>query len=123
MTSTYHIGLFLLRVGFSGYMLAHGIPKLLEVLQGDFSFGDPIGLGEPVTKILAVLGEVIAPLLIIIGYKTRISAVIAAITMCVAAFVVHAQDPFSSKEKALMYGTAFIVIALTGAGRYSVDRK
>jgi putative oxidoreductase len=123
MTSTYHLGLLILRISFSGLMLVHGIPKLLEVLQGDFSFGDPIGVGAALTKILAVVGEVICPLLMIIGYKTRLAAIPAMITMFVAAFIVHGSDPFSSKEKALLFGFAFLVIALAGAGKFSVDRK
>lgn len=123
MTSTYHLGLLLLRISFSGMLLVHGVPKLLAVLQGDFSFGDPIGLGAVVTKILAIIGEVICPVLVIIGYKTRLAAVPALLTMFVAAFVVHAADPFGTKEKALMFGCAFLVIALTGAGKFSVDKK
>jgi len=123
MTATHHLGLLVLRVSTSGLMLTHGIPKLLEVLEGDLSFGDPIGLGATVSKILAIIGEVVAPLLIIIGYKTRLAAIPALITMFVAAFVVHANDPFGSKEKALLFGFAFLVIALVGAGRYSVDKK
>ena len=123
MTSTYHLGLLLLRVGFSGMMLTHGIPKLLDVIQGDFSFGDPIGLGATVSKILAVIGEAICPMLIIIGYKTRLATIPTIITMLVAFFIVHASDPFGTKEKALMFACAFIVIALTGAGKFSVDKK
>jgi len=123
MTATHHLGLLVLRVSTSGLMLTHGIPKLLEVLEGDLSFGDPIGLGATVSKLLAIVGEVVAPLLIIIGYKTRLAAIPALITMFVAAFVVHANDPFGSKEKALLFGFAFLVIALVGAGRYSVDKK
>ncbi len=123
MTSTYHLGLLILRISASGLMLVHGIPKLLEVLQGDFSFGDPIGIGATLTKILAIVGEVICPLLIIIGFKTRLAAIPAMITMFVAAFIVHAGDPFSNKEKALLYGFAFLVIALVGAGKFSVDKK
>ena len=123
MRSTIHIGLLLLRIVFSAFMLTHGIPKLLEVLQGDFSFSDPIGIGAVATKILTVIGEVIAPLLLIIGYRTRLAATVAAITMYVAGFVVHADDPFSSKEKALMFAAAFTVIALAGAGKYSVDKR
>jgi putative oxidoreductase len=123
MTATHHLGLLVLRVSTSGLMLTHGIPKLLEVLEGDLSFGDPIGLGATLTKILAIIGEVVAPLLIIIGYKTRLAAIPALITMFVAGFVVHANDAFASKEKALLYGFGFLVIALVGAGRYSVDKK
>ncbi|MDC7993927.1 DoxX family protein [Altibacter sp. HG106] len=123
MTATYHIGLFILRVAFSGMMLTHGIPKLLKLIQGNLEFGDPIGLGSTVSLILTVIGEAICPMLIILGFKTRLAAIPTIITMAVAAFVVHGNDPFGRKELALVYFFAFLVIALTGAGRYSVDRR
>ena len=122
-TTSYNLGLLLLRMGFGIMMLTHGIPKLLKMLSGDFSFGDPIGIGETTTLILAVLCEVFFPILVIIGFKTRLSAIPVIITMAVAAFVVHAADPFGIKEKAILYLIGFIAIALLGAGKYSVDKK
>ena len=50
-------------------------------------------------------------------------AIPALITMLVAAFVVHASDPIGTKEKALFYAIAFLALAFTGAGKYSIDRK
>lgn len=123
MSATYHIGLLLLRLGFSGLMLTHGIPKLKKLLQGNLEFADPLGIGALPSLILTVIGEVICPLLIIIGYKTRLAAIPAAITMAVAAFVIHGADPIGTKEKALLYLFAFVIIALTGAGKYAVDRN
>ena len=43
--------------------------------------------------------------------------------MAVAALIVHAEDPFGTKEKALMYALCFLVIFFTGAGKYSLDKK
>ena len=123
MSSTYHIGLLLLRLGFSGLMLTHGIPKLMNLVQGNLDFADPLGIGAVPSLILTVIGEAICPLLIIIGYKTRLAAIPVIITMVVAAFIVHGADPIDTKEKALLYLFAFVVIALTGAGKHSVDRK
>ncbi len=123
MTNQPNFGRLILRVGISGLMLFHGIPKLMNLLQGNLDFPDPIGLGSTITLILAVLGEAVAPILIIIGLKTRISAVVAAITMAVAAFIVHADDPFGTKEKALLFLVGFVAIALLGAGKFSVDRN
>ncbi|MBG44013.1 MAG: DoxX family protein [Aequorivita sp.] len=122
-TTSYNLGLLLMRVGFGALMLTHGIPKLLKMLSGDFSFGDPIGIGETATLILAVLCEVLFPLLVIIGFKTRLSAIPVIITMAVAAFIVHAADPFGTKEMAILYLIGFTAIALLGAGKYSIDRK
>lgn len=123
MKATHHIGLLILRLGFGGLMLTHGIPKLMKLLQGNLEFSDPLGIGALPSLILTVIGEVICPLLIIIGYKTRLAAIPAAITMAVAAFIVHGADPVGTKEKALLYLFAYVIIALTGPGKYSVDRK
>ena len=49
------------------------------------------------------------------------AAIPAAITMFVAAFVVHFDDPIGTKEKALLYLFAFLVILLSGAGKFSLD--
>ena len=117
------LGLFILRIGISALMLTHGIPKLMKLLEWNFEFVDPIGLGPTVSLILAVIGEVFAPVLIIVGYKTRLAAIPAAITMAVAVFVVHAADPIGTKEKALLFLIGFVVIAICGAGKYSLDRR
>ena len=123
MTSTYHIGLFLLRFTFSAMMLSHGIPKLLNLIQGTLMKSDPIGIGVLATAILVVIAEAICPMLIIIGYKTRLASIPVIITMGVAAFIVHGADPIGMKEKALLFLFAFVAIALLGAGKHSVDRK
>lgn len=123
MTSTYHMGLLLLRLSFSGLLLTHGIPKLMHMFQGNLEFADPIGVGSTVTFLFAVLAEAICPMLIIIGYKTRLAAIPIIITMAVGAFIHHASDPVAVKEKALLYLFGFVVIALVGAGKFSVDKK
>ena len=124
MTSTYHIGLFLLRFTFSAMMLFHGIPKLLNLIQGTLMNSDPISIGVLATTILVVIAEAICPLLIIIGYKTRLASIPVIITMGVAAFIVHGADPIGGmKEKALLFLFAFLAIALLGPGKHSVDRK
>lgn len=117
------MGLAILRIAPSAMMLTHGVPKLQKIIGGDLEFGDPLGIGAAPSLFLAVIGEVICPLLIIIGFKTRWVAVPAAITMAVAAFIVHGTDDFATKEKALLYLVFFVVIILLGPGKYSVDRK
>lgn len=117
------LGLLILRVGASVLMLTHGFGKLQRFIADPSDFGDPIGLGPTISLILAVLGEFIAPLLIIVGYKTKLAAIPPFITMLVAALIVHGSDPFGKKEKAIMYGICFLVIAIAGAGKYSIDKK
>jgi len=118
-----NIGLALLRILPSIMMLTHGLPKFQKLINGNFEFGDPIGIGPAPSLFLAVIGEFICPILIIIGFKTRWVAIPTAITMLVAAVRVHGDDPFATKEKALLYLVVFIAIIFLGPGKFSVDRK
>ncbi len=118
-----NLGLALLRIGPSLMMLAHGYPKFRKLLAGNFEFADPLGIGEAPSLFLCVLGEFVAPLFIIVGYKTRYASIPALITMLVAAFIVHGADPFSNQEKALLYSVIFACIILLGPGKFSIDKK
>ncbi|MGB3343795.1 MAG: DoxX family protein [Aequorivita sp.] len=118
-----NLGLLLLRLGFGGLMLTHGIPKFLKLISGDFTFGDPIGIGAPASLILAVMGEMVFPILVIIGFKTRLAAIPVILTMIIAGFIVHANDPFGVKEMSFLYLIGFSAIALLGAGKYSIDKE
>lgn len=118
-----HIGLAFLRIVPSLMMLGHGYPKLQKLIAGNFEFPNPLGIGAAPSLFLAVIGEFVAPILIIIGFKTRWAAIPAAITMLVAAFIVHGPDPFGKKEFALLYGVVFIAIFLLGPGKYSIDKN
>jgi len=124
-TSTlHHIGLLLLRTIPSLIMVfVHGLPKFQNLLAGNFSFPNPIGIGEAPSLFLAVIGEFVAPILLIIGYKTRVAALPALLTMLVAAFITLGADPFAKKELAVLYAVFFIVVFFTGPGKYSIDRK
>ena len=117
------LGLAILRILPSIFLLTHGIGKFNKLIAGNFEFANPIGIGEAPSLFLAVIGEFICPILIIIGFKTRWAAVPSALVMAVAAFIVHSADPFGTKEKALLFLVCFIAIILLGPGRYSIDRK
>jgi putative oxidoreductase len=116
-------GLLLMRVGFSAGMMTHGYGKFLKVIQGNFEFGDPIGIGPTFSLILASIGEFIAPILIIIGWKTRLATIFPTLTMLVAFAIAHDGDPFSRKEKAFVYLIAFLTLYFTGPGKYSLGKE
>lgn len=104
-------------------MLTHGIPKMMKLFAGgEIQFADPIGLGAAASLILTVFAEVICAALIVVGFKTRWATIPLIITMIVATFVVHADDPFGKKEFALLYAVGYLAISLLGAGKYSVDK-
>lgn len=118
-----HIWLFLLRIGVSGFMLTHGIPKVTKFLEGgEIKFGDPLGVGVITSLTLAVFAEVVCSLLLIVGFATRLACIPLITTMAIAAFVVHADDPFGTKEKALLFLLIYITLLVTGGGNFSVDK-
>lgn len=117
------LALLLMRLAFGGLMLTHGIPKLSKLGDSPIEFPDPLGVGSTASLILVLIGEVLAPILIIVGFKTKLAAIPATITMMVAAFVIHINDPIATKEKALLYFFAFLVIFLAGPGKFSIDKK
>jgi putative oxidoreductase len=116
-----HIWLLILRICVAGFMLTHGLSKLTKLLDGNFAFADPIGIGAGPSLALAVFSEVICSFFILIGLGTRLATVPLSITMLVAAFIQHADDPFGKKEMALLYLLVYLTLMVFGGGKYSFD--
>jgi len=121
------IGVLIARVGFGLYMsLGHGLGKMppnQQMIDGVAALGLPM---PSVMAWMAALAECIAAMMVALGILTRPAALTVVITMGVAAFVAHANDPWvsrggASKEMAMLFLIAFLAIAFIGAGRYSVD--
>ncbi len=93
----------ILRIIGGAFMLTHGIPKLLKIIEGNIEFGDPIGLSTGTSLFLAVFAEFFCALMILLGFAMRLAALPLMINMFVAAFVVHTSDPFERKELAFVY--------------------
>jgi len=122
------LGLLIGRVLFGGMMLlSHGYPKMAKFDMISDKFPDPLGVGSAMSLGLAIFAEFFCSILVILGIGTRLAAAQLIVTMSVAAFLIHGGDPFfaapgeRSKEFALVYLTAFLLIFLAGPGRYSVD--
>jgi putative oxidoreductase len=114
--------LLILRLTVGCFMLSHGMGKFYNLI-GDtpIQFPDPIGVGATASLALAVFSEVLCSILLILGLGTRLAAIPLFITMLVAAFIVHGSDGFGKQELPLMYTAIYLVIAIAGAGKYSID--
>lgn len=106
-------------------MIPHGYKKLQHLLEHglDASFSNPLGLGAFPTLILAILAELVCPVLIILGWQVRWMSVLPLVTMLSAAFLVHLDDPWAKMELPLLFSTGFAAIILLGPGRYALGRK
>ncbi len=117
-----NFGLVVLRV-FTGLSLAfgHGINKLPpseRFLEGVANMGFP---APSLFGWAAGFSEFFGGVLFAIGLFTRPSALFMFITMTVAALLRHAPDPFSDKEKALLFGVVALAFLLIGSGKIGLD--
>jgi putative oxidoreductase len=115
--------LLITRIWVGLLMLTHGIPKLAKFFADEpIKFKSVLGMSSELSLGLAVFAEVFCSILIIIGFKTRMATIPLIITMLVAVFVVHFNDPFAKMEKALLFLLLYIVLLFGGSGKYSFDR-
>ncbi|MBX2942468.1 MAG: DoxX family protein [Cyclobacteriaceae bacterium] len=117
------LGLLILRIG-TGLFIAfgHGLGKM-PPSEGFISGVEKLGFPMPsFFGWMAGLSEFLGGLLIALGLFTRPAAFFIVCTMATAAFIRHAEDPFGTKEKALLYLTVGLCLMLTGGGKYSVSK-
>jgi putative oxidoreductase len=119
-------GRLLLRLTVGGLMLFHGLHKLIGGVDG--IAGMLVAKGFPGFIAYGVLiGEVVCPILIILGILTRPSALVLAFTMVVAWLMADVSATFELEktgawaiESLVYYCVAGVALAFLGAGRYSV---
>lgn len=124
MPASTDLGLLVLRLYAGGTMLlAHGWGKLTGFSDYAGSFPDPFGVGSTASLGLAVFAEVGCAAAVATGAFTRWAAVPLVVTMAVAGFVIHADDPWNKKELAFTYLAMYVAVLLLGPGRHSVDAR
>jgi len=117
------VGIAILRVGIGFFMIyGHGWGKLMKLFGDEpIKFMDFMGLGETTSLALVVFAEFLCSAFLILGLATRWAVIPLMITMWVAVFMAHGDDPFGKKEKGLLYFIPYATLFLTGAGRFSLD--
>ena len=121
-------GKLLLRLAVGGLMLFHGLHKLFG--GGGFISGMLVEKGLPGFIAYGVLiGEVVAPVLIVLGILTRPAALVLAFTMIVAWLMVGTGKTFAldavgawAIESLVYFFIGALAVAFMGAGRYSLAR-
>jgi putative oxidoreductase len=121
--------LLILRLVLGILVLLHGIsklpppPKVIVDMLAQANLPTALAWG-------VYVGEIVAPILLIVGIWTRLAAVVIAINMVVALLLVHTGQLFSlgkqggyALELQAMYLFTAIALAFTGAGRLSVGGR
>ncbi len=114
--------LLALRWVFGSFFLWHGLQKwaAFDVLQHQFP--DPLGVSTTFSLLLVISAEVFCSLGVIFGFLHRLVLIPMMVTMCVAIFCTHGGHPFAEKELAVLYLSVFVLLFISGPGRYSIDR-
>lgn len=128
MLSHEDFGKLLLRLAVGGLMLFHGLHKLFAGIDGISAM--LVAKGFPGFIAYGVLvGEVVAPVLIILGVLTRLSALVLAFTMVVAWLMVAMGKTFAldavgawAIESIVNYFIGGMAIAFLGAGKYALAK-
>ena len=104
---------------FSGYNKILNYDGTVSFMEG---FGVPGFLLWP-----AIIMEILLPIMIIIGYKTQISAILLALFCILTGLIFHLDFANQMQVIALLknFGLAagFMFIAINGAGDWAMDRK
>ena len=125
-SSTDDTGKLMLRAALAILLLFHGVSKLIGGVGFITGMLAKAGL-PPAVGYLVYIGEVVAPVLILLGIWTRAAALVVVVNMIVALLLVHAGQFFTMSQTggwALelqgFYFASALAVALLGAGRYSL---
>lgn len=123
------VGKLILRVTLGLLILLHGISKLTKGVSG--IEGMLQGIGLPALIAFGVyVGEVFAPILVLIGFYARVGAALIVVNMLFAILLAHSQDLLALTKSggwALEIQGFFLFTALAlafmGPGRYSINQR
>lgn len=123
------LGKFILRASLAILILLHGLAKISNGVGG--IEGMLTGRGLPgAIAYLVYVGEVLAPVMLLLGFWTRLGAFIIAINMVVAVWLVHMGELFQltktggwALELQGMYFFSALAVMLLGAGSFSIGGR
>ena len=122
------IAKLLLRVSLGVLILFHGIHKVIYGISGVKSILVSAGVSEFLAYGVYI-GELIAPIFIILGLYARVAAAILAVNMLSAIYLAYGFSFTLTKfgglswETPLLYLIMSVLVILLGSGRYAVNSK
>ena len=113
------------RIFMSLIFLIAGVGKIFNY-EGTIGYMESFGV-PGYLLIPAIIIEILFPLLVIIGYKTKLAAIILALFTISLAIIFHTdfsnQMQLMSFLKNFAIAGGFLIIFARGAGKYSIDQR
>ncbi len=114
------IALVILRIAFAGMLAIHGWGKLsnFEVTAQMFA-----PMGGTIAAVLAIFAEFFCALGVVVGLLYKLALIPMIINMSVAFFIAHGAKLTGEQngEMAFLYLIVFVVLILTGPGKFALD--
>ena len=118
-------GKLILRLCVGLLMLFHGVAKIMHPGSLEFIGGMLSANSLPAFFAYGVyIGEVVAPLMVVVGYQARIGGLLIAVNMVVALLLAHSGDLFSLTEHGglavelqMFYLLSALAIMFLGSGK------
>ncbi|MFP4614624.1 MAG: DoxX family protein [Thiohalorhabdus sp.] len=126
---TNDLGKLLLRVVLAVLILLHGINKLANGVDDIQGMVGEAGL-PPALAYGVFLGEVLGPVLLLVGWYARVGAGLIALNMLFAIGLVHAHEVLALNQNGAwaielqgMFLFTAVALMLLGPGRYAVNHR
>lgn len=122
------IGKLILRLTLGSMILFHGIFKVIHGVGAIKAMLSSSGLPE-ILAYGVYVGELIAPIFIILGLYARVASLVLAFNMLTAMFLAYGFSLSLAKygglaiESPLMFFMMSILVVVLGSGKYSVNNK
>lgn len=111
----------LLRLIFGGMFIYFGYGKIAAYDDILPMFEGYLGMSPKLSFHMVIFAEFGCGILVALGLLTRLSVIPIFITMIVAFFVAHADDPFTAKHSSFEFMLYSVVVFVLGSGKYSID--
>ncbi|MET0465848.1 MAG: DoxX family protein [Chitinophagaceae bacterium] len=120
--TAFHLTMLVFRVLVSvQLMTTHGLKKLGVGVEQAENIPNPLGLPGQLNNYFATAANLFFPVLVIVGFLTRVASLpVLAVTMT-GYFVLHWHDSLPEKDMPFMYSLSFLLILVLGPGKYSLD--
>lgn len=112
--------ILVLRVFFGILFFSHGLEKLMNFDVLSDSYPSVLGFGSYMTLMVTIFCEFACSMFLIAGLMVRVTVIPMIAAMAVAFFDVH-DAMFPEGELSFIYLITFVILYITGPGRYSLD--
>ncbi|MDI1428664.1 DoxX family protein [Polyangium sorediatum] len=118
------LGLLVLRVGSAALIWTfHMVRKLADFDHELRAFPDPLGVGHAASFVMALGAEGVCSLLVALGLATRLSSLPIVFTMMMVLVLGARGFEGADVQSAILYALPYVVLVLTGPGRWSLDHR